>query len=74
MIYQLIQYLVTEIYWFLSDSIDGNITDDGVRNETGLTHSSNQNEHVKEGLAFFIAGFIALILGILTLIVLSRIF
>ena len=49
-------------------------TDDGVRNETGLIHSSNRNEHMKAGLAFFIAGFIALVLGILTLIILSRIF
>ena len=71
--YKLIWNWVTEIYCFLSDSIDGNMTDASVRNEAGLIHSSNKNEHTKAGLAFFIAGFIALTLGILTLIILSRI-
>ena len=62
------------MYLFFSESINGNTSKDGVRNETGLIHSSNDNEDIKAGLAFFVAGFIVLILGILTLIILSRIF
>jgi len=56
------------------ESINVNTSKDGVRNETGLIHSSNDSEDMKPGLVFFVAGFIVLILGILTLIILSRIF
>jgi len=50
------------------------MTKGGVRNETRLTHSSNKNEDMKVSLAFFVAGFIVLILGVLTLIILSNVF
>ena len=50
------------MYLFFSESINENTSKDGVRNETGLIHSSNDNEDIKAGLAFFVAGFIVLIL------------
>ena len=78
-----------KICWFLSDPVDGNTTQDGVGNETTLIHgnttqdgvgnetrlihSSNKEGDMKAGIAFFVSGFAILFLGILTLIILSRI-
>jgi len=55
------------------EPIDGNMPQDGVGNETTLVNSSNKAGDVKAGLAFFVSGFVILLLGILTLIILSRI-
>ena len=43
-------------------------------NETQVVSSSNQEQGMNHGLTFFVTGMIILILGILTLIAISRIF
>ena len=43
-------------------------------NEKGIVHSSDQEQGMNYGLTFFVTGVIILILGILTLIIISKIF
>ena len=63
----------TKLYSFISELVDGNMTQYGMGNETRLIHSSKKEEDMKVGLVFFVSGFVILFLGILTSVILSRV-